>query len=147
MSSTCFIRWCSISLVLLKGIGRGEWKKIGVLCVRLCVIQNFANVNAEETSQQHQQTSKKIHQHNLHRWQKQKVLMLDGLCSWACALTPKELNKNKANLPATCSVAFRLRAIPQSFSAVHQYTPASLSLRECTTCVWWKQMDEWETQN
>lgn len=40
------------------------------------------------------------------------------------------------NLPATCSVAFLLRAIPQSFSAIHQYEPVSLSRRECTTCIW-----------
>lgn len=39
------------------------------------------------------------------------------------------------NLPATCSVAFLLRATPQSFSASHQKVPASLSRRECTTWI------------
>lgn len=41
--------------------------------------------------------------------------------------------------PATCKVAFLLRAIPHSFFASHQYVPASLSRREFTTCRRWRR--------
>ncbi|KNC31109.1 hypothetical protein FF38_06661 [Lucilia cuprina] len=37
------------------------------------------------------------------------------------------------NLPATCNVALRERATPNSFFASHQYTPASVSRLEFTT--------------
>lgn len=78
---------------------------------------------------------------------KNAVISVDAYHTYHSAL--QEMKKGKPakahkdqNLPATCSVAFLLRAIPQSFSASHQYTPASLSLLECTTCNQWINEDK-----
>lgn len=115
----------SLRLILLSDFSMWKWvsvlecmccvffvwwkKKCG--CVHVC---NSMTENAAKSEKKTQWIKKCLVQKQRHVWK------------W----------RVNQNLPATCSVAFLLRAIPQSFSASHQYTPASLSRRECTTYIW-----------